>query len=150
MEEVIGSIPIRSTNIPFINRYLPTPARWGHASRGCGRVLKFLHFQRQHQCNDFQARFALLLRDRAGVNIKRRAAARMSHQFLCDLDVDAERSQVGRKGVTKSVPADMLSDNSASRQCGTNALLQDAVWTEGLIPFESNRGKQEIQIGRIG
>ena len=26
MEEVIGSIPIRSTNIPFVNNYLPTSA----------------------------------------------------------------------------------------------------------------------------
>jgi hypothetical protein len=92
MEEVIGSIPIRSTNIPFISRYLPTPARRGPASRGCGRVLKFLHFERQHELNDLQARLALFLIDRAGVDIKRRAAARMSHQFLSDLNVDTKRS----------------------------------------------------------
>jgi len=101
-------------------------------------VRKFLHFQRQHQFNDFQARFALLLVDRAGVNVKRRATAGMPHQLLCDLDVHAKRSQVGREGVTKTVPADMSFDNSDPRQCGTNALLQDAVRTERLIPFESN------------
>jgi DNA-binding response OmpR family regulator len=32
-----------------------------------------------------------------GVNIMRCAAAGMSHQLLCDLDVDTERYQVGRK-----------------------------------------------------
>jgi DNA-binding response OmpR family regulator len=32
-----------------------------------------------------------------GVNIKGCAAAGMSHQLLCDLDVDTKRSQVGRK-----------------------------------------------------
>ena len=32
---------------PFILRYLPTPTRRGLVSRGCGRVLKFLNFQRQ-------------------------------------------------------------------------------------------------------
>jgi hypothetical protein len=101
-------------------------------------VLKSLHFQRQHEFNDFHARFALLLIDRASVDIKRRAAARMSHQLLCHLDVDAERSQIGRKGVTKTVPADMFSDNSDLSQCGTNALLKVAVPTEGFIPFESN------------
>jgi hypothetical protein len=117
---------------------LPTPTRLGPVSRGCGRVLKFLYFQRQHQFNDFQARFALLLVDSAGVDIERRATAGMPHQLLCDLDVHAKRSQVGREGVTKTVPADMFSDNSDPRQCGTNALLQDAVRTERLIPFESN------------
>ena len=125
-------------NNPFILRYLPTPPRRDLVSKGCGRVLKFLHFERQHQFNDSQARFALLLIYRAGVNIKRRAAAGMPHQLLCDLDVHAKRSQVGREGVTKTVPADMFSDNSDPRQCGTNALLQDAVRTERLIPFESN------------
>ena len=125
-------------NNPFILRYLPTPTRRGLVSRGCGRVLKFLNFQRQHSFNDFHARFALLLRDRAGVNIKRRAATRMPHQFLSDLNVDTKRSQVGREGVTETVPTDMFSDNSDPRQCGTNALLQDAVRTERLIPFESN------------
>jgi len=72
------------------------------------------------------------------VNVKRRATTRMPHQLLCDLDFHAERSQVGREGVTKTVPADMFSDNSGPRQCGTNALLQDAVRTEGRVPFESN------------
>ena len=112
MEEVIGSIPIRSTKIPFINSYLPAPARCAHASRGCGRVLKFLHFQRQHQFNDLQARFALLLVDRPGVNVKGRATAGMRHQFLCDLDANAERSQVGREEVTETEPAITFSDNS--------------------------------------
>jgi len=101
-------------------------------------VLKLLHFQRQHQFNDFQARFALLLRDRAGVNIKRRTTAGMPHQLLCDLDVHAERSQVGRERMTKTVPTYMFSDNSDPRQCGTNALLQDAVRAKGLTAFESN------------
>jgi len=32
-------------------------------------VLKFFDFQRQHQFDDLQARFALLLRDRASVNV---------------------------------------------------------------------------------
>ena len=72
-------------NNPCILRYLPTPPRRDLVSKGCGRVLKFLHFERQHQFNDSQARFALLLIYRAGVNIKRRAAARMSHQFRATL-----------------------------------------------------------------
>jgi ATP-dependent DNA ligase len=53
MEEVIGSIPIRSTNIPCINSYLPAPASSLLRLRGCGRVRKVFHIQRQHQCNDF-------------------------------------------------------------------------------------------------
>jgi hypothetical protein len=65
--------------------------------RGCRRVLKFFHIQRQHQSYDPQARFALLPVDRAGVNIKRCAATGMPHQFLSNLDIDTERSQVGRK-----------------------------------------------------
>jgi hypothetical protein len=52
---------------------LPAPTRCGPVSRWRGRVLELLHFERQHQFNDFQARFALLLRDRAGVDIKRGA-----------------------------------------------------------------------------
>ena len=35
MEEVIGSVPIRSTNIPFIDRYLPAPASRRSRARGC-------------------------------------------------------------------------------------------------------------------
>ena len=101
-------------------------------------MLKFFHFQRQHQFNDFQARFALLLIDRAGVNIKRRAATGMSHQFLSDFDVDTERSQIRRKRMTEAVPADLFSDDSDPCQRGTNALFQDAVRTEGLGPFEPN------------
>jgi hypothetical protein len=112
MEEVIGSIPIRSTNIPFIDKDLPALQFFVDSCGGCGRVLKFLHFQRQPQFNDFQARFALLLVDRAGVNVKRRATAGMPNQLLCDLDVHAERSQVGREGVTKTVQADPFSDDS--------------------------------------
>ena len=102
------------------------------------RALKFLHLQRQHQFNDFLARSALLLIDRVGVDIKRRAAARIPYQFLCGLDVHAERSQVGCKGMTKTVQANVSSDNSDPRQCETNALLKDAVRTEGFIPFELN------------
>ena len=55
-------------------------------------MLNFLHFQRQHQFNYFQARFALLLVDRAGVNVKSRATAGMSHQFLSNFDIDTKRS----------------------------------------------------------
>jgi hypothetical protein len=40
MEEVIGSIPIRSTNIPFIHSYLPAAESSLLRVRGCGRVLK--------------------------------------------------------------------------------------------------------------
>jgi hypothetical protein len=39
---------------------------------------------------------------------------------------------------TKTVPDDMFSYNSDPRQCGTDALLQDTVRTEGRAPFESN------------
>ncbi len=78
MEEVIGSIPIRSTNIPFSNYYLPTVARHVLWFRGCGRVLKFFHLKRQHQLHDFRACFALLSVNRAGVDIKRRATAGMT------------------------------------------------------------------------
>jgi hypothetical protein len=60
-------------------------------------VLKFLQVHGQHQSHDLSARFALLLVDRAGVNIKRCAATRMTHQFLSNLDVNTERSQVGRE-----------------------------------------------------
>jgi hypothetical protein len=41
MEEVIGSIPIRSTNKSFLNSYLPASASSLLRVRGCGRVLKF-------------------------------------------------------------------------------------------------------------
>ena len=85
MEEVVGSIPTRSTSISFINRYVPTLASCSPAAQGCGRVLKFLHFLRQHQFNDFQARFALLLVHSAGVNIKGRPTARVAHQLLKQL-----------------------------------------------------------------
>src|SRR5271163_1563815 len=53
MEEVIGSIPIRSTNIPFINSQLPAPASSLLRLRGCGRVLKFLQIHGQHPSYDF-------------------------------------------------------------------------------------------------
>lgn len=46
--------------------------------------------------------------------------------------------QCWSQGVTETVPTDMSSYNSDLCQCGANALLQDAVRTEGLIPFESN------------
>ena len=43
MEEVIGSIPIRSTNKSVLNSYLPASARCLLRVRGCGRVLKLFH-----------------------------------------------------------------------------------------------------------
>ena len=94
MEEVVGSIPTRSTNISFAAIYLPAPARRFLIFEGCGGVLNSSHIRRQHQFHDFTARFALLLVHRAGVNIKCRATARMAQQLLCDLDIDAERSQI--------------------------------------------------------
>ena len=60
-------------------------------------MLKFFDFQRQHQFNDFHTRFVLLPVHRAGVNIKRRATARMAHQLQCDLDIRAERTQVSSR-----------------------------------------------------
>lgn len=73
---------------------------------GCGKryqpdqvvnlLPKIEDVHRQHPSHDLEARFALLLVDRSGVNIKRCATARMSHQFLSNLDVNTERSQVGR------------------------------------------------------
>ena len=94
MEEVIGSIPIRSTNIPFINSQLSAPASSLLRLRGCGRVRKFLQVQGQHPFYDLQARFALLLVDRAGVDIKRRATAGMSHQLLSNFYVDTQRPEI--------------------------------------------------------
>jgi hypothetical protein len=52
--------------------------------------------------------------------------------------------------MAEAVPADSFSNDSYSRQRGTNALFQDAVRTEGLVPFEPHRGKEEIQISGIG
>src|ERR1035438_1205016 len=37
-----------------------------------------------------------------------RTRCMVPHQLLCDLDFHAERSQVGREGVTKTVPDDMF------------------------------------------
>jgi hypothetical protein len=78
-------------------------------------VLKFFQVQGKHQFHDFQACFALLLRDRAGVNIKRRAATGMPHQFLSDFNVDTKRSQVRRERMTEAVPADLSSNDSDPR-----------------------------------
>jgi hypothetical protein len=56
----------------------------------------------------------------------------MPHQFLSDFDVDTKRSQVRRERMTEAVPADLFSNDSDPRECGANALLQDAVGTERL------------------
>jgi hypothetical protein len=58
---------------------------------GAERVLNFCRSTGQHPSHDLEARFALLLVDRAGVNIKRCAATGMTHQFLSNFDVDTER-----------------------------------------------------------
>ncbi len=137
MEEVIGSIPIRSTNYPFIYSYLTAPPNSLLGVRGCGMVLNLQHFQRKHQFHHSQTRLPLLLRDRAGVNVEGRATAKMPDQLLSDLNVDTKRSQVRRERVTKAVPADLFPDDSDPRQRRTNALLEDAVRTEGLGSFEA-------------
>jgi hypothetical protein len=50
MEEVIGSIPIRSTNLNPSLRAICQHRRVALLRvRGCGRVLKIFHIQRQHQ-----------------------------------------------------------------------------------------------------
>jgi hypothetical protein len=114
MEEVIGSIPIRSTNT-FYNESVPDTGSESPLSPRVRKVLKFLQVQGKHQFNDFQARFALLLVDRAAVNIKRRAATEMSHQFLSDLNIDTKRSKVCRERMTEAVPADLFSGGSDPR-----------------------------------
>jgi hypothetical protein len=150
MEEVVGSIPTRSTNIPFNTKHLQALHGRVQPRRGCGRVLKFFHFQRQHQFNDFQARFALLVIDSAGVNVECCAAAGVSHQFLSHLDVDPERSQIRRKRMTKTVPADALANDAFFGKRRPDALLQNAVGTEGLLSFMPDRGKKKIQFACIG
>jgi hypothetical protein len=54
MEEVIGSIPIRSTNKSFLNSFLPASASCLLRVRGCGRVLKFFQVQGQYPSYDFR------------------------------------------------------------------------------------------------
>jgi hypothetical protein len=63
----------------------------------------------------FRLASRFLLVDCAGVNIKRCAAAGMTHQFLSDLYVDTERSQIHRERMTKTVPTYLLSDDSDPR-----------------------------------
>jgi hypothetical protein len=97
MEEVTGSIPVRSTNKSFFNSYLPAPSVCLMHAGGCERVLKVFHIQRQHHLHDFQARFTLLLVDRAGVNIKRCAATGVSNQLLSNFDIDTKRPEIRRE-----------------------------------------------------
>jgi hypothetical protein len=73
----------------------------------------------------------------------------MPHQFLSDLDVHTERSQIRRQRMTEAVPADLFSNDSDLCKSRSNALLEDAVRTEGFASFEPNRGEQEVQICRI-
>ena len=98
-------------------------------------MLIFLHLQRQHQFHDFQARFALLLIDRTGVNIERRAAAGMAHQLLSYFDINAERPHIRRQRMTEAMPADLFSSDSDSCQRRANTLLQNAVGTKRLGAF---------------
>jgi hypothetical protein len=97
MEEVIGSIPIRSTNKSFNTYYLRVLVDRRKLCRGVRRVLKFVHFQRHHHLNYFCVRVPLLLRYSTSVDIERRPAACMPQQFLRYFDVDSESSQVRRK-----------------------------------------------------
>ena len=60
-------------------------------------MLNFLQLYRQHPSHDLEARCALLLIDRAGVNIKSCAATGMSHQLLSNFYVDTERPEVRRE-----------------------------------------------------
>ena len=110
----------------------------------------FFHFHWQHHFNDFYARLALLRINRASVNIKRRAAARMSDKFLDDFNVRQAISGLSQVN-TEAVPTDLLSDNSDPRSCGANALLQNAVRTKGPAASEretSNPSLPQMAIGR--
>ncbi len=56
-----------------------------------------------------------------------RATAGVPHQFLGDLDIHTEPPEIRRQRMTKTVPADLLVDDSIPRECGSNAPLQNAV-----------------------
>src|SRR5580658_6573323 len=51
--------------------------------------------------------------------------------------------------MAEAVPADSFSLDSNPCHRGTNALFQDAVRTEGLVPFEPHWGEEEIQVSGI-
>ena len=51
-------------------------------------------------------------------------------------------SQIRRDRMTEAVLANLLSNNSNPRQCGANAVLQNAVRTEGLGPPTIGRARQ--------
>lgn len=72
MEEVIGSIPIRSTNKPYRLSSLASLPDSLRKLQGCCRVLKLFRGTRKHHLHDLCVGVSLLLRDRAGVNIERR------------------------------------------------------------------------------
>ena len=130
MEEVIGSIPIRSTKINSLQDC--------QFRRGCGRVLNSFHFRRQHHCDNSMAGIPLLLGYGTSVNVERRPATRVAQQFLSHLDVDAQRPQICGERVTEAVPADLFARNASPRKSRANPLLQYAIRTERSGAFEPN------------
>jgi hypothetical protein len=84
MEEVIGSIPIRSTNnSTTYGDQLPY--------RGFRRVLKLFRFRFQEHRDQVVIGRALLLGHRVRVNVERRPTVRMPQQFLRYLHINAHR-----------------------------------------------------------
>jgi hypothetical protein len=131
MEEVIGSIPIRSTNKSFGNiglRHRHFVDGSSEGAEGCG---SFCTSSCSINFNDFAGR-------PRGCKCQESCDSRNAASIPCNFDVDVERSQIRCEGMTEAVPANLFSNNSAPRQCGTNALLLDTVRTERLIPFESS------------
>ena len=94
MEEVVGSIPTRSTNYLLILSSFWRP--FGSLSL-LRRVLKFCCLRRQHHLNHLRVRFPFLPGYGTGIDIERRPATRMPQQFLRHFYVDAQCSQIRRQ-----------------------------------------------------
>lgn len=70
--------------------------------------------------------------------------ARMPQQFLSNLDIDTERSQIRCQRMTKAVPANLFSNDSDPCKSRSNAFFENAVRAEGPPPFE--RGFRETMV----
>jgi hypothetical protein len=127
MEEVVGSIPTRSTKINNLQMpTLPSRVRKGAESPSAASSQQLL------------SAIPLLLGDGTRVNVERRPATRMTQQFLSHLDVDAQRPQIRRERMTEAVPADLSACNASPHKSGPNAFLQYAIRAEGSGASEPN------------
>jgi hypothetical protein len=108
MEEVIGSIPIRSTNhfsnLGISSIFLKGPERSN--KRGC---FTFPDFLLQHPCY-FRLRLPLGRGDRLRVHLQRHLDSGVPEQLLHRLDVLAVCLQQRRKSAPEGMPSDVFQD----------------------------------------